>query len=106
MFVCVTMTDGTKTISRERVLPMPRHAVNVEFGQPLVMVVPLFALPINSRRNRGSRSLRVLARWEFIIQPHQLELIVVMNVSHDRMEGCTFEGFLETTKLCKEVVIA
>jgi hypothetical protein len=29
---CVTMTDGTKTVSRNRSLPTPFHTVNIELG--------------------------------------------------------------------------
>ncbi len=94
MFIFIPMADRTKSSPRKRTLPMLLDAFDVETSQPLIQIAPLFALFINGRRSSSSHHFGNLASRHHHVRSHDLKLIVVADVSHDRIKGGTLEGFI------------
>jgi hypothetical protein len=74
--------------------PTLLDAFDVETSQPLIWIVPLFAMFINSRRSSSSRCFESLASWHLLVGSHELKLVVVADVSHNQIKGGTLEGFI------------
>ncbi len=94
MFIFILMADRGKTSPRKRMRPMLLDAFDVETSQPLLWIVPLFALFVNGRRSSSSRRFGSLASRYLLVGSHKLKLAVVADVSHNQIKGGTLEGFI------------
>jgi hypothetical protein len=105
MFVLVTMTDRTETLSRKQTGPPFLNAFDVKASKPFVGVAPILSLFVNSRRGGGGPRFWTLSSRHFLIGPNKLEFIVITHVCHNGIKGCAFERFVVRTKMLKKVII-
>jgi hypothetical protein len=99
MFVLVTMTDRTETISCKQTRPMFLNTFDVKASRPFVVVIPLLSLLVNSRRGSGGRRFQTLSSQQFLIGPNKLEFIVIMHVYG--IEGCALKGMCSENKIAQ-----
>jgi hypothetical protein len=81
------------------------NTFDVKASKPFVGVAPLLSLLVNRRRGGSGHHFWNLSSRLFLIGHNKLEFIVIMHICHNGIKGCAFKGFVERTKLLKEVVV-